>query len=230
MTVSNLSTGMRPGVCLSTSRPTVPYVGQTIFETDTNKLLVWNGTAWVIPNSPAQNPQGLELVTTVTCTSGGTASGGVITIGSAQSSVVVETAFSSAYNNYRIVTNGMVFSVLGSAVYLKLSGSTGSTYYGNMIYNVPSTSAIGGVSDANGTSNGLFLMTSSQTTATDSDGTLTNPFISSVSNFFGNYSGRSYNGQSSSHDNNAASSTGFTIAPGSGTITGGTIRVYGYRN
>lgn len=70
MTVSNLSTGMRPGVCLSTSRPTVPYVGQTIFETDTNKLLVWNGTVWVIPNSPAQNPAGLEFVSTTTFTTG----------------------------------------------------------------------------------------------------------------------------------------------------------------
>jgi len=222
---------IKPGVIDNTAaRPASPFEGQVIFQKDTDQLLVWNGTAWVIPNSPAQNPQGLELVTTATCTSGGTASGGVVTIGSAQSSVVIGNAFSSTYNNYRIVTNGIVFSTLGAAVYLKLSGSTGSTYYGNMIYNVPTSSAIGGVSAANGTSNGLFLMTSSQTTATDSDGTLTNPFLSSVSNFFGNYSGRSYNGQMSSHDNNAASSTGFTIAPSSGTMTGGTIRVYGYRN
>ena len=46
MTVSNLSTGMRPGVCLSTSRPTVPYEGQMIYETDTDMVAIWNGTAW----------------------------------------------------------------------------------------------------------------------------------------------------------------------------------------
>ncbi len=46
MTISNNSTGLRPGVCLSTSRPTVPYVGQHIFETDTGKQLVWDGSSW----------------------------------------------------------------------------------------------------------------------------------------------------------------------------------------
>ena len=53
MSVSNLSTGLRPGVCLSTSRPTVPYEGQMIYETDTDKVLVWNGSAWFIPYASA---------------------------------------------------------------------------------------------------------------------------------------------------------------------------------
>lgn len=47
MTISNNSTGLRPGVCLSTNRPTSPYIGQFIFETDTKKQLVWDGTAWI---------------------------------------------------------------------------------------------------------------------------------------------------------------------------------------
>jgi hypothetical protein len=46
MTVSNLSTGLRPGVCLSSSRPTVPYEGQMVYETDTDMVAIWNGTAW----------------------------------------------------------------------------------------------------------------------------------------------------------------------------------------
>ncbi len=46
MSVSNLSTGMRPGVCLSSSRPTVPYEGQMVYETDTDMVAIWNGTAW----------------------------------------------------------------------------------------------------------------------------------------------------------------------------------------
>ena len=37
---------IKPGVCTSSTRPASPYNGQTIFETDTNKTLVWNGTAW----------------------------------------------------------------------------------------------------------------------------------------------------------------------------------------
>ena len=46
MSVSNLSTGLRPGVCLSTTRPTVPYEGQMIYETDTDMVAIWNGSAW----------------------------------------------------------------------------------------------------------------------------------------------------------------------------------------
>lgn len=34
------------GVCTSTTRPEAPYVGQMIYETDTNLLKVWLGSAW----------------------------------------------------------------------------------------------------------------------------------------------------------------------------------------
>ncbi len=37
---------MQPGVCTSTTRPASPYDGQMIYETDTDKTLVWNGSAW----------------------------------------------------------------------------------------------------------------------------------------------------------------------------------------
>ena len=36
----------RPGVCTSTTRPATPYEGQMIYETDTDKVLVYNGSAW----------------------------------------------------------------------------------------------------------------------------------------------------------------------------------------
>jgi len=38
--------GSRPGVCTSTTRPSSPYEGMMIYETDTDKVLVWNGSAW----------------------------------------------------------------------------------------------------------------------------------------------------------------------------------------
>jgi len=46
MAISNNSTGLRPGVCTSSTRPAAPYEGQMIYETDTDKVLVWNGSAW----------------------------------------------------------------------------------------------------------------------------------------------------------------------------------------
>ena len=51
MAISNNSTGLRTGVCTSTTRPTAPYEGQMIYETDTDKTLFWNGSAWANINS-----------------------------------------------------------------------------------------------------------------------------------------------------------------------------------
>ena len=47
MAISNNSSGVRPGVCTSSTRPTTPYVGQFIFETDTLLSKYWSGSAWV---------------------------------------------------------------------------------------------------------------------------------------------------------------------------------------
>lgn len=44
---SALSVGsVTPGVCTSSTRPANPFEGQMIYETDTDKVLVWNGSAW----------------------------------------------------------------------------------------------------------------------------------------------------------------------------------------
>jgi hypothetical protein len=47
MAISSNPTGLRPGVCTSTTRPTAPYEGQHIYETDTDLEYVWNGSAWI---------------------------------------------------------------------------------------------------------------------------------------------------------------------------------------
>jgi hypothetical protein len=47
MTISNTASALRPGVCTSTTRPTTPYEGQYIYETDTDKTRFWNGSTWV---------------------------------------------------------------------------------------------------------------------------------------------------------------------------------------
>ena len=44
--ITTTTQGIYAGVCLSTARPTTPYLGQMIYETDTNKLKVWLGSNW----------------------------------------------------------------------------------------------------------------------------------------------------------------------------------------
>ena len=57
---------LKQGVCTSSTRPASPFEGQMIYETDTDKVLVWNGSAWY-PNW--NTAWGLVSVTNVTSTS-----------------------------------------------------------------------------------------------------------------------------------------------------------------
>lgn len=47
MAISNNSTGLRPGVCTSSTRPSAPYEGQQIYETDTDLQYVYQGSQWI---------------------------------------------------------------------------------------------------------------------------------------------------------------------------------------
>lgn len=47
MTISTNGTGIRPGVVTSTTRPSSPYEGMLIYETDTDRLFFWDGSSWV---------------------------------------------------------------------------------------------------------------------------------------------------------------------------------------
>jgi hypothetical protein len=55
-----------------------------------------------------------------------------------------------------------------------------------------------------------------------------NPFLAKPTQFVGSLHGSSISGGTQGLHTNATSYTGFTITPNSGTLTGGTIYVYGY--
>lgn len=46
MAISATTQGLKPGVVTSSNRPANPYDGMMIYETDTNLVRIWNGTAW----------------------------------------------------------------------------------------------------------------------------------------------------------------------------------------
>ena len=91
-------------------RPASPYEGQLVYQRDTNQLLVWDGSAWVMIADTDQ-PPGLQLIKTQTFTS--------------EASVNIENVFSSEFRNYRILMN--VFNTGSVLRSLRLRWRTGTT-------------------------------------------------------------------------------------------------------
>jgi hypothetical protein len=152
------------------------------------------------------------------------------TIGSAVSSVTVTDAFSSTYDNYLITLNG------GSAsndTNLRLTlGSTSAGYYGIGYYMFYGTATVSAISDAN---LGFYTIGIGNTNTLQADCTLQNPNLAKrtvfVSNAVGASSTHNILNLSGFLDNNTTY-TAFTLTSSNGaaSLTGGTIRVYGYQN
>ena len=88
MAISNNSTGLRPGVCTSTTRPTAPYEGQHIYETDTDLVYLWNGSAWVETVSAlTKAPRGVMAFNEITSPVTGITSETVVVTGSSFTAV-----------------------------------------------------------------------------------------------------------------------------------------------
>lgn len=179
--------------------------------------------------SSAMNQVGLWRVNTCTVTSVGgtaaTASNGVITIGTGNTSVTVNNAFSSNFDNYRIHYIGGTGS--GNNNFSFRLGASATSYSEGLIYNLYTAGAVNGVNRA---SQSDWVWCGSQSTTVNSlcvD--LYRPFLSAFTFYKNaNWSIQSALGNSSGVHEVAASYSSFTFAPTAGTITGGTLVVYGY--
>jgi hypothetical protein len=170
---------------------------------------------------------GLWKVIPSGATNGTVGANGDVTIGSAVSSVTVSGAFSSKYANYKIIINGGVGSTTTDLT-LKL-GATVTGYYTNVIFMSYNSNTVNGLGQTNQgswafagamTANSLHLnvdifqpQTAKRTTYTANHAfsTLTTGLYVSGGNL-----------------DNATQYTSFIIAPASGTMTGGVIKVFGY--
>jgi hypothetical protein len=235
MTISNNASALRPGICTSTTRPTTPYEGQVIYETDTDKTLVWNGSAWVFLSTNTANPVGLELITACTVSSAGgtaaTVSSGVVAIGISNTSVAIGSAFSSAYDNYRVVISGLSMSSGGGGLRFTLGATfpTANWYAGGFYVNTSSPALT-----AVGSNNTGFINIGSTTSAYAYSNAFDillpfSPNRTYIPQAL-SYAETAFVGQISAWHNADTSYTGFVIYPASGTITGGNIRIYGYKN
>jgi hypothetical protein len=152
------------------------------------------------------------------------------TIGTAVSSVTVTGAFSTDYDNYKIIISGGVGSV-AQALRFNFDGNT-ADYYSVLIF--ASTAAAFGTASALGSGSQSFWdqMGYASTSAIAVNMEVIAPFLTKTSTF------SSFNvatavlansGTAQGFHNSATSFSGFRIVPALGTLTGGTITVYGFR-
>jgi hypothetical protein len=149
------------------------------------------------------------------------------TVGTAVSSVTVSNAFSADFNNYVVTYSGGEGSTTAN-INLRF-GSTNTGYYAQLIYaQYGATSALALVPDNNA---GQFSRVgTANTTFAHINIAITTPFLTNRTFVSSQWTGAIQSGNYQGFLDNATSYTAFDIFPSGGTLTGGTIRVYGYRN
>ena len=190
---------------------TAPVEGMLTWLQDTNAYEYYSGAgAWVALGSP-----GLELIK-------------VETIGTTVSSIPVASAFSTTYDNYKVIIQGGTASTTGD-LSIQMTGATTGYYSGTLRIVAAGTGSFTGQSNQSSMEIGRYTTGTNQPSATLE---IMAPFqaarttMTSTSIFADTTNGpvRTIAG----FLNNTTSYTGFTVIAGTGTLTGGTISVYGY--
>jgi hypothetical protein len=162
----------------------------------------------------------------ITATAAGLTLISATSINAGVSNVTVSNAFSSTYDNYKITVSGGSCSTTQG---LNLSlGSTATGYYAAQSYVNYSTGAT--ATDGRNNESSFINAGAARPKYLHMNIDLFSPFLSDETVYNGWFIWEGAGGYSVGFLDNTTSYTAFTIAPGSGTLTGGTIRVYGYAN
>jgi hypothetical protein len=211
--VIGASSVIKPGVVTSSTRPSAPFVGQLVYETDTSRLAAYNGSAWVTQN-------GLQYIT------GGTLSG--------TATRNVDSVFTSTYSNYLLMINNASVTTAGAYLFelgMRTGGTTNTAtnYKWASILNGYTSSVspaantaddafgVGGVSGANSAASFVIQIGSPQLTA--------------LTTFHSAYNYSENAGVYMGYFNATTSFDGFSIfVSGAGNFDDGTYKLYGYSN
>jgi hypothetical protein len=152
------------------------------------------------------------------------------TIGSGVSSVTVSDAFSSTYDNYKIIVSGGVASA-SATLTLQLGSTTSAYYYWGISGNSGSTT-VSGIVGSNVSNFADFGTAGVNSLSADVE--VSNAFLSKRTTVFSQAIRTTTAGTvkaSWGFQDSDTSFTAFTIAiDGGNTMTGGTIKIYGYQN
>jgi hypothetical protein len=195
------------GTAARSSAIPTPSEGMTTYLTDSQQIESYDGAEW-------RGMSGLQLVKKQT-------------IGTGVSSVTVTGAFSATYDAYKIVVSGGVAS--GNIALNLTLGSTATGYYWAGTNQQYGSNTVSGANGSNVASFASVVYCSANALSGQIE--LDNPFATkrTMARYQATGSSTTYfrNDAQGFLDNNT-SYTEFTLTTASGTITGGTIYVYGY--
>lgn len=148
------------------------------------------------------------------------------TVGTGVASVVVDDAFSADYENYRITYTGGTASTNTTDISLQLNGATNADYDTMLIY---AAWGAGASSFAGSSGSSYAWAGGGQTTGATVMLDLLKPFLSQYTVMSSQFWASGV-GWAQGRHKLSNSYTGFTLIPTAPqTLSGGTIRVYGYR-
>ena len=131
MTISATNQGLRPGVVTSTNRPANPYDGMMIYETDTNLVRIWNGTAWkTLAYSDYSSGSVIQVAsTTKTDTYTDSSASGTLTTITGLTVSITPTSTSSKV----LITATVNYGAVGGnrAIFALTGGNTATAYRGD---------------------------------------------------------------------------------------------------
>jgi len=148
-------------------------------------------------------------------------------VGTTVASVNITSAFSSTYDNYKIVYSGGLSST-ASSISMTL-GATATGYYSAIMYITYASGTFSSATDANAAQ--WSFVGRSSTNANMVAIELFSPNLALNTFYVGNRTEANTSGQTgtgSGYLANTTQYTDFTFTQGGGTMTGGTIYVYGY--
>ena len=209
-TVLGAQSVIKPGVCTTATRPSSPYTGQLIYDTTLSQTLAYNGSAWVNVGATAG---GLVLISATT-------------VGTTVSSVTVSNAFSTTYDNYKIVYTGGI-STAWTTLRLQIGASTTGYYVGR------TTVSYAGVSGPAGLVNGtefIYIGTAAPNT-NSANIDVQSPNLAKRTVVTAQDAAAVTTGEAtftSGFLNDDTQHTSFRLFVSGQTLTGGTIYLYGY--
>lgn len=153
------------------------------------------------------------------------------TIGSAVTSIIVTNAFSSEYNNYFLTVNDVQMSTASDSITLQMR--TGTTTANTSYYQVLNYAVWAGTTGVAAVNNGTYWNNIARGLgAGDKQNFSVNiyaPFLANKTSFSSIVIGADLAGPSAGFHDSATSYDQCVITSLFGTMTGGTVRVYGYR-